>query len=59
MRKAYTPAELRDLAASRRKNPYYADESAAALVYAADVIEAADKAIAEELEKLLPPGTES
>lgn len=46
MRKTYTPNELRELV-RHRLGAFYRDESAAALSYAADVIEAAQKVIDE------------
>lgn len=46
MRKPYTPAELRELS-SLKRSAFFADTAAAALCYAADVIEAAQKVIAE------------
>ena len=49
--KTYTPAELRALANSRGRNPFFADEAAAALKYAALVLEAADAAVKAECQR--------
>lgn len=49
--KTYTPAELRDLADSRRINPFFVDEVRAALHYAANVLEAADAALTAERQR--------
>ena len=48
---AYTPEELRTLAGSQRTNPFFVSQVCAALVYAADALEAADKALTAELER--------
>lgn len=45
IRRAYTPAELRQLA--KDHGPFFADTARAALEYCADVIEAADAVIKE------------
>lgn len=44
----YTPKELRELADSRGKNPYWADQVRQALHYAANVLDAADTAVNAE-----------
>lgn len=46
--KTYTPDELRDFAKSKGKNPFWHDQAVAALMYAANVMEAADMAVKAE-----------
>ena len=49
--KTYTPQEMRAFAKSRRANPFWPDEAEAALMYAANVLEAADLAVKAERER--------
>ena len=49
--RTYTPNELRDFAHSRKTNPFWHDEAVAALMYAANVLEAADLAVKAERER--------
>ena len=49
--KNYTPDELRELADSHMQNPFFVGEAAAALKYAANVLEAADAAVKAECER--------
>ena len=50
--KTYTPQELREFANSRGTNPFWHDEAVAALMYAANVLEAAALAVKAERERI-------
>ena len=57
--KTYTPNEMREFAQSRSTNPFWNDGAVAALMYAANVLEAADIAVRAERKRadaLLPQG---